>query len=137
MVTDIVTVCVMAEAPEPEVAVTTTVLVPELAYGLLPAPHPIAIPPIPSSSTRQKNAANRFFLPKKSRPNATVIPLPANGHWLVLDEGDGIPSLRDVSCVVAMVMVAWLAVVPFRVTLDGEKLHVELTGRPEQEKDTD
>jgi hypothetical protein len=31
MLMEIVTVCVMAEAPEPEVAVTTTVLVPELA----------------------------------------------------------------------------------------------------------
>lgn len=45
--------------------------------------------------------------------------------------------MREVSCVVAMVIVAWLAVVPFRAMLDGKKLQDELTGSPEQEKDTD
>lgn len=65
-----------------------------------------------------------------------MIPPPASGHLLSFGEEGGTPSLRDVACVVAIVMVDALVVAPFSVTLDGEKLHVELVGSPEQEKDT-
>jgi hypothetical protein len=65
-----------------------------------------------------------------------VIPPPANGHLPLFGEEGGTPSLRDVVCVVAIVMADALTVAPSSVTFDGEKLHVELVGSPEQEKDT-
>ena len=91
---------------------------------------------MPRNKIRQTSAGSRFLLPKKSSPNAKVIPLSANGHLLFLEEEGGTLWLRDVVCVVAMVIVELLAAVPFSITVDREKLHDELIGSPEQEKDT-
>lgn len=65
-----------------------------------------------------------------------MISPPVNDHLPFFEEEGGMPSLRDVVCAVEIVMADALTVAPSSVTLDGEKLHVELVGSPEQERDT-
>lgn len=124
-------VCVIALAPEPDEAITVTVLVPAgvpvLPGGFVaPPPQPMAIPLMPSNSVRHRSAGSRFFLRKKSKPSARTVPPPANGHGLLF-------LLVD-AAVVVMVIVVLLAAVPFGVTVTGEKLHAASLGRPEQAK---
>lgn len=130
--------CESAVAPEPEVAVTITALVPAgvpelpldpppllLEEGPLP-PQPAAIPATPARSSRQMRLDTRFPLLKKKRAQAAVSPPPAKGQSRKLLVG----------AVVAMVRLVVAAAVPLSVSLAGENEQVASLGSPEQEKET-
>lgn len=128
-----VAVCVRALDPEPDVAVTVTVLapagVPWLPDDFLPPPpQPTVMAVKPIINTRHKDIGSRFFLPKKNKAKARVIPSPANGQVGM--------RFSLVAAVVAIVIVVVAAVVPLGVTAEGEKLHVAPDGSPEQAKFT-
>lgn len=119
--------------PEPDVAVTVTVLAPAGVPGLPddfvpPPPQPTVMAVKPINSTRHKDIGSRFFLPKKNKAKARVIPPPAKGQVGM--------RFSLVAAVVAIVIVVVAAVVPLGVTVEGEKLHVAPDGSPEQAKFT-
>lgn len=129
----------IALVPEPDVAVTVTVLAPAGVPGfvtgggvllpLLPPPHAI-IPIVGRVQSKTSISPRRRFLYRngnKRNPAANVPPAQPD----ILSDACLLCALGAVAVIVNVVLTA---AVPFGVTVAGEKLQVASLGRPEQAK---